>query len=206
MKNPTEAKGLNNTGIIVPFTTFFIIGLSCFLIFCTVRGLFRDVFEPRRQLKQARPPRLSTGYLSWIASVYRVEESFILSTVGLDGVMLLRYFKMGFRLFLLLTLFGLSTLAPVNYFASQGRTGKDGIWDENKLLRQITVENVPQGSELLKFHLAYLYVVSITSFIFLISYYRDYVNLKFQYQEHVLRKSKLSKIDMRTGIHRFNAQ
>lgn len=130
---------------------------------------------------------------------------------------------MGMQLFGLLTLLGMSTLAPVNYFAAVDRRipsspssspasnyssslGTGGPGDisinitnqELDFLYRITIQNVPPRSSWLSFHLLYLWVISIIGYACLIIYYRDYVNLKFQYQEHVLRKSRLSKIEMRS--------
>lgn len=37
-------------GVIVPLATFFGVGVFCFLLFCCVRTVFRDIYAPRRSL------------------------------------------------------------------------------------------------------------------------------------------------------------
>ena len=64
-----------------------------------------------------RPPKLASGLLNWIGIVWATSESFILTTVGLDAVMLLRFLKMSCILFTFLSVLGMSVLVPINYSA-----------------------------------------------------------------------------------------
>ncbi|KAJ3392635.1 hypothetical protein HDU92_008269 [Lobulomyces angularis] len=207
-----------SAGIIYPSFTFLSIGFVCFLIFCFARPRFRDIYSPRRGLNRCKPPRIQNGFLTWIPVVFNTPESFLISTVGLDGVMFLRFFKMGIQQFFLLSIIGLTFLAPINYYGQPDRADQSNFDDlsvkyseeassgglfgflnnfnEVEFLTKLTLENVP--ASLLRVHIFYLWTVSFIAYTFLIVYYRDYVYLKFQYQEHVLRKSRLSKIDMRT--------
>lgn len=73
--------------------------------------------------------------------------------------MLLRFFRMGFTLFSVLSVIGMTSLAPINYYAKapppvdhgngtlpggKNSTSWNVDFDETLLLRLITVENVPQ--------------------------------------------------------------
>jgi hypothetical protein len=75
--------------------------------------------------------------------------------------MLLRFFGMSFSLFSLLSIIGMSTLAPVNYYAnvelSSNNTLSNTTSFDETLLHLITIENVPQGSSILQFHLFYVW-------------------------------------------------
>jgi hypothetical protein len=95
--------------------------------------------------------------------------------------MLLRFFKMSATLFTILSLIGMSTLAPVNYYANVDKWNNSTYFDETHMLHLITIENVPQGSSILQFHLLYIWFISIVAWVFLTRFYRDYVHLKFEY-------------------------
>ncbi|KAI8927497.1 hypothetical protein BC831DRAFT_452160 [Entophlyctis helioformis] len=189
-----------NQGIIVPLMTFMSIGLACFLIFCVVRTLFLDIYSPRRVLSRGRPPRLRKGLFSWIPVVYRTKEAFLINTVGLDGVMLLRFFKMGYTMFAVFSVLGLGILAPVNYYAHPppGIANATGYKLEDLLLPSLSVDNVPNKSQYLRVHMAFTWIFSLMTIGYVVSYYRGYVLLKLQYDEHALRQTKMSKIDMRS--------
>ena len=106
---------------------------------------------------------------------------------------------MGIQLFGILAILG-AGIIPVNFLAQPGdNKPQEGLFeDESILLRRLSVENIPQGSNLLQIHLLYLWICSFITYGFLIVFYRDYVNLKFMYLEYILKKSKLSKVEMRS--------
>ncbi|KAJ3312309.1 hypothetical protein HDV04_003202 [Boothiomyces sp. JEL0838] len=57
---------------------------------------------------------------------------------------------------------------------------------------------VPQRSIYLKIILGCTWVISFVAFGFLIVFYRGYLTLKLQYDEYALKRTKLSKIEMRS--------
>ncbi|KAI8822106.1 uncharacterized protein EV422DRAFT_417220 [Fimicolochytrium jonesii] len=190
-----------NAGIIVPLATFFSVGGVCFMIFCFVRNVFRDIYSPRRFLAGGRPPRLPDGIFAWVPILLRMPESLLIAQVGLDGVMLLRYFKMGAHLFGVLSLFGLLIVAPVNYYANPpSYVNSTGILFEDIILPAMTVENVPKQSPALWVHLFFTWFFSMVAYSYLISYYRGHVDLKLKSIEHVLRHTRMSKIELRSII------
>ncbi|KAJ3034288.1 hypothetical protein HK097_004561, partial [Rhizophlyctis rosea] len=196
-----EKNEKKDQGVIVPLATFFGVGVFCFLLFCCVRTVFRDIYAPRRSLAGGRPPRLPKGLFSWAPYVFNMPESVLISTVGLDGVMLLRFFKMCGRLFLILTLLGLAIVAPTNYYANPPALEDcKGILCEHALLYALSIRNVPFQSRWLSIHLLFTWIFSIIAYIYLIAYYRGMVELKLQYDEHVLRRTRMSKIEMRSVI------
>ncbi|KAI8922345.1 hypothetical protein DFJ77DRAFT_495618 [Powellomyces hirtus] len=188
-------------GIIVPLATFFSVGVLCILVFCIVRSFFRDIYAPRRALAGGRPPKLPSGLLAWVPALLRMPEPLLVTQVGLDGVVLLRFFKMGAHLFTVLSFFGLSVIAPVNYFANPPRyNNSTGILYEDVLIPALTVENVPKQSHSLWVHLFFTWFFSLIAYAYLIAYYRGIVDLKTHYVEHVLRRTHMSKIEIRSII------
>ncbi|KAI8845420.1 radial spoke protein 3-domain-containing protein [Chytridium lagenaria] len=88
---------------------------------------------------------------------------------------------------------------PVNYFANPLPLQQKDL-DEAAYLRALTVENVPNSSPHLRVHLLFTWVFSFIGFGALVIYYRGYVDLKLHYTEYVLRRTRLSKIEMRSLI------
>ncbi|KAJ3111868.1 hypothetical protein HDU96_005264 [Phlyctochytrium bullatum] len=202
--NPPNGDGSDNNpnvghlGLSVALATFSTLGLLCIIIFCSVRNVFRDIYSPRRSLKSGRPPRLPTDPFTWVATVWQVPESFLVTTVGLDGVLLLRFLRSSTALFTVLSILG-AALLPVNYFSDPNRVPIKQM-DEAAFLTALTVEHVPASSPYLQVHLLFTWLFSFVAFGFLITFYRGFVDLKLHYTEHVLRRTKLSKIELRSLI------
>eukprot|EP00842_Homolaphlyctis_polyrhiza_P004161 jgi/Hompol1/4746/HPOL_000503-RA len=112
---------------------------------------------------------------------------------------MLRFFKMGYRLFGLFTLLGLGVLAPVNYSARPPVLNGTSIFQwEDSILPAISVDNVPNQSQYLRVHMAFTWIFSLLIIAYVVSFYRGYVLLKLQYDEHALRQTKMRKIEMRS--------
>ncbi|KAI9095193.1 hypothetical protein DFS34DRAFT_188376 [Phlyctochytrium arcticum] len=196
-----DRKRKAKSGIIVPLGTFFSIGIMCFFIFCCVRTYMRDIYSPRRGLSSGRPPKLPKGLFAWIPVVFRMPEALVVRTVGMDAIVLLRFFKMGATFFATLTFFGLSIVAPVNYYANPPSfQNSTGILYEDVLIPALSVENIPLQSRMLWIHLFCTWFFSLIAYAFLISYYRGIVTLRLAHVDHVLRRTKMSKIEMRSII------
>ncbi|KAJ3217944.1 Radial spoke head protein 3 [Dinochytrium kinnereticum] len=146
-----------------------------------------------------RPPKLPKDPFTWVSTVWSIPESFLITTVGLDGVIFLRFLHTSAYLFTALSILGLFILVPVNYFANPLSDQQTDL-DEAAYLKALTVENVPNSSPFLKVHLLFTWVFSFVAFGSLIYYYRGYVDLKLHHTEHVLRRTKLSKIELRSLI------
>lgn len=198
MQLQTAAKR-QNQGLFLPMCTFAAVGAIAILLFCAVRTLFQDIYAPRRVLKRGRPPKIQSGFLTWISVVYRTEEKFLVSTIGLDAVMLLRFLKLGFQLFSILTVLCMGILAPINYYSNPPALDSiNGFELESIILPALSVDNVPPQSSLLKVHLAFTWIISFIVIYCLIHYHRSFVNLKLQFEEYALRRTKMSKIEMRS--------
>ncbi|KAI9203034.1 uncharacterized protein BJ171DRAFT_569284 [Polychytrium aggregatum] len=201
-----EPKSQHNMAILVPMTLFGSIGVFCIFVFCLVRTSFVDIYSPRSSLKSGRPPKIPKGLLSWIPITVSASQDFMISTVGLDGVMLLRFFGGSAKFFGLLTLLGLAFVAPSNYFAQPFPKNSHAL-DEQRLLKALSIDNVPNNSPFLRANLLFTWVFSIVAYGFLVAYYRGYVGIRLRYYENVLNRSQLSKIETRTiMVHSIPAE
>jgi hypothetical protein len=186
-------------GILVPCLTFASAGFLCILIFCIVHHLFKDIYSPRRLLQNGKPPPIPKGFFKWFKIVYLTEEEFLVNSIGLDAVMMLRFFKLGMKFFGLLSIFGLFVVAPVYYYSNQPNLdGISGYELEAILIRAITIENVPQQSSYLSLILVFTWLLSIISYAFLISFFRNYITLKLQHDQHALEAAKESNTNLRS--------
>nr|KAJ3423210.1 hypothetical protein HK105_000364 [Polyrhizophydium stewartii] len=154
----------------------------------------------RAHLCSGRPPRLRKGLFSWIPVVFRTKENVLINTVGLDAIMLLRFFKMGYRMFAVFTVLGMGVLAPVNFYAHPPplANATTGYQIEDLMLPALSVDNVPNKSKYLRVHMAFTWLFSLLTIAYVVAHYRGFVRLKMQYDEHALRQTKMSKIEMRS--------
>ncbi|KAI9008420.1 hypothetical protein BC832DRAFT_575403 [Gaertneriomyces semiglobifer] len=192
------------TGIIVPLATFMGFGMLSLLIFCWGRLRFKDIYAPRSCLSGGRPPKLPNTYFTWLPTLLSFPESVLITTVGLDGVILLRFFRSCRHFFLCLSVLGLLFIAPVNYYANppspEAYANSTGILYEDIFVRALTVENVPYQSKFLYVHLFFTWLFSFIAYAYLIQFYRGIVELKQEYIEQMLRRTQMSKIEMRSII------
>ncbi|KAJ3022323.1 UNVERIFIED_CONTAM: hypothetical protein HDU68_009203 [Siphonaria sp. JEL0065] len=211
-ENPFLSSSIGLTAALASFT---LIGLVCVGVFCIVRTWFAHIYSPRRALKKGRPPKLPSGGLgfAWMTSVWSVPESFILRTVGLDGVMFLRFLKTSTAMFVILSLLGLGVIMPTNYYSNPttnstipphhdafGKPKPDipPQYDEKAALKSLTIENVPYNSPFLRVHLLFTWIFSLLAYACLVAYYRSHVNLKHHYAANILKRTSLSKIEYRS--------
>ncbi|KAJ3388155.1 hypothetical protein HDU84_000235 [Entophlyctis sp. JEL0112] len=183
----------NAIGLRAAFTSFALVGILCTAAFCTVRTWFAHIYSPRRALDRGRPPKLPPGMFAWAPAVWSVKESFILRTVGLDGVMVTAT----------LPVLGLGVVMPTNYFSADPAhvvPNKTAPFDELAALKALTIENVPYNSPYLRVHLLFTWLFSLFAYACLIAFYRTHVNLKHHYASNILKRTSLSKIEYRSIV------
>lgn len=94
------------------------LGLSLLLAagFCLLRPRTNAVYAPRAKHADAKhaPPQLDTGLFSWITPIRNVKEQELVAKIGLDAVVFLRFLRMLRNIFVVLTVFGLAIILPVN--------------------------------------------------------------------------------------------
>ncbi|ORX45213.1 DUF221-domain-containing protein [Piromyces finnis] len=185
--HPNVEKSTSITTLITPFILYFGTGLLLFFGFCILRNYFKIFYMPRRRLKRCAPPRIPSGLFTWIMVVLRLKTSYVLPIVGVDAEVFLLFLKMAMKLFFTIGVLALFILVPVNY-ASQTKSSNDlklsGANETSadiKLLEQITIDNIPEGSNLLIFHILFSWIFSLIAFYYLFSYYNKCREIRIKY-------------------------
>ncbi|KAF9965176.1 hypothetical protein BGZ70_005292 [Mortierella alpina] len=136
--NRKEAE--NVTGLTTQLVISIALGLSAFLAFCALRTRWVVMFAPRTKLRRKTPPILSSTFFGWLPQLMRIPEIEMLECVGLDAVMLLRFFEMAAKLFLCCLVPGLLIILPVNRYTNSDKLGQtpgddddddDGFWNSS---------------------------------------------------------------------------
>ncbi|TPX37211.1 hypothetical protein SmJEL517_g00833 [Synchytrium microbalum] len=183
-------------GISLALGLYFALGLAFIIAFSIFRAFFPLTYSPRLRLKRVAPPKLPRGCLSWLVPIFYVTEAELISNVGLDGAMLLRFLKMCCQLFAVLSVIGAFVLIPLNVTASGDLPAKIS---EEQWLTLMSIENVPnQSYSILSTHIVFTWIFTFIVYYHVIRFYRSFIALRLQQQEYVLRRSKLSKIEMRS--------
>ncbi|KAG0055802.1 hypothetical protein BGZ83_007382 [Gryganskiella cystojenkinii] len=110
-----DPKAANNvSGLTTQLVISISLGLVAFLSFCLLRTRWVVMFAPRSKLRRHTPPILSSTFFGWIPQLLRIPEAEVLDCVGLDAVMLLRFFSMAIKLFSCCLIPGLLIIMPIN--------------------------------------------------------------------------------------------
>ncbi|KAG0369275.1 hypothetical protein BGX24_002482 [Mortierella sp. AD032] len=118
-----KPKAENTTGLTGQIIISVAIGLFGFLTFCVLRTRWIVMFAPRTKLRRHTPPILSATFFGWIPQLLRIPEGDMLDIVGLDAVMLLRFFAMAVKLFATCLIPGMLIIWPTNYYST--KDGRD---------------------------------------------------------------------------------
>ncbi|KAJ9563383.1 hypothetical protein OSB04_008543 [Centaurea solstitialis] len=94
--------------------------------------------------------------LDWIRDAVRVTEDEILSSSGLDALVVIRLFKFGIKFFAVCSVVGLMILLPINCSVSSGLSSSSSTMDS------FTISNIPRGSNRLWVHFSSLCFISIS--------------------------------------------
>ncbi|KAA1085271.1 hypothetical protein PGT21_001349 [Puccinia graminis f. sp. tritici] len=115
------------------------IGSLAFLTFCYSRARSTLTFAPRTHLSSfsPHPVHLKSGFFSWILPTLKTSEHTVLQIVGLDAVVLLYFFKLGFFYFLTCTIFAFLFLVPINIHENGTTEGVPPDPPSPKLLRSL---------------------------------------------------------------------
>ncbi|KAF1988511.1 DUF221-domain-containing protein [Aulographum hederae CBS 113979] len=94
----------------------FAVSGGLFLFFCLLRPRSSAVYAPRQRHADEKhaPQPLSKGFFAWFTTVRRVQEPELVSKIGLDAVVFLRFLRMIRDIMLVFTVIGCAVLIPVN--------------------------------------------------------------------------------------------
>ncbi|KAK9711161.1 hypothetical protein K7432_007983 [Basidiobolus ranarum] len=131
----------------------------CVLFFCLLRNRWKEFYSPKTNWRgpQNPLPPLPRTTFTWIPALYRIKESEIMSSAGLDAVMYLRFWKMGLVLFAFFMLWSLLILLPFDLF---------------------TRSKSSHQSAYFKVHLVFTWVFSFFTYYLLYRNYRRFIRLR----------------------------
>jgi hypothetical protein len=94
----------------------FVVSGLLFLIFCFLRPRNSRVYAPRAKHadEKHRPSTLGKKPFSWLSAIKDVKEQDLVDKIGLDAVIFLRFMRMIRNIFVVVTVFGLGILIPIN--------------------------------------------------------------------------------------------
>ncbi|KAJ1674680.1 hypothetical protein EV182_002784, partial [Spiromyces aspiralis] len=145
-----------------------ILGSVCILVFSWLRPKFPDLYSPRIRLRRRRPLNLPKSYFGWMWTVIKTPDEFVLQTLGLDSLIYLRFWRMCIYIFIILNLWALVLVVPINHLWSELRedtTEGNGSVDNDKESRKpfdSPLKAVPRGSP---YGIAHVFAVYIFSAI-----------------------------------------
>ncbi|EGG02890.1 uncharacterized protein MELLADRAFT_90487 [Melampsora larici-populina 98AG31] len=163
------------------------IGISSFLIFCSARIRFPATFSTRTYLRHQTN---SLGFFSWILPTLRTPDSTILNNNGLDALVLLYFFKLGFYFFLTIAILAFLILVPINVHENGTTEGVPADptppsqnflhHDKSVQLRLVVpIKTLTQHLTLYHIsHLAFTYIFSLILLRFLQHTYFKLINIK----------------------------
>ncbi|KAK6456061.1 uncharacterized protein RJT20DRAFT_41498 [Scheffersomyces xylosifermentans] len=104
------------------------VGILSFVLFCILRYRWPHIYAVRTLRKSSNSPLkpLPRNYFGWISVIHSITDDEILNYSGLDAYVYLEFFKMGIKVFFLLTVIALAILSPVRYYFT-GNYDKDNI-------------------------------------------------------------------------------
>jgi hypothetical protein len=103
------------------------LGFTAFIAICFsfLRPFHQAVYAPKSKHADDRhaPPPIGRQPWSWIMIVTRISEEELITQVGMDATIFLRFVRMCRNMFLVLAIIGISILVPVHY--TQAQTEED---------------------------------------------------------------------------------
>ncbi|KAG4107990.1 DUF221-domain-containing protein [Neocallimastix lanati (nom. inval.)] len=108
------------------------------------------IYSPRLLLLPDQTPEVANGWFGWFNKNKKVNEDYILKNNGLDSVMVLKLYRMGYEMFLIIGLFVLVFTLPINilyrdhdlvHSVSQSNTTESEVNNTNRDISSFTNEN-----------------------------------------------------------------
>ncbi|KAG0338810.1 hypothetical protein BG004_007067 [Podila humilis] len=181
--NPQAAA--NTSGIKTQLSISFALGFSSFLAFCFLRTRWPVIFAPRSKLRRHTPPILSSTFFGWLPQLMRIPENELLDCVGLDAVMLLRFFRMCMKLFILCAIPGLLVVLPVGIYTGDDNSSITVPDDDDGMDDIDSSPTTPtsSGSPLLYLftQFTFTWAFSILTLYMIWHTYEGYISIRRQY-------------------------
>jgi len=172
-----KALNLSTDGMVLTLFVNFVL-FAGLLLFFEKNRFYKQIFLKRYQRRFTEtsrvPPPPPDLFLGWLIAIYKIEEYEILTMVGLDAYMLMRFHVLCFKLSVFLSFWGLLVLVPTYGTAISDVTG----WD------QYTILNITKSND----YRPRLWVTAIMFYLFaayfcqlLYAEYHNFSILRLQY-------------------------
>ncbi|KAK4049970.1 hypothetical protein OIV83_003794 [Microbotryomycetes sp. JL201] len=94
----------------------FLVGIGALTAFSILRPNNSMIYQPKIKYSEdvKQPPKLDKGLFSWVAPVFRIQEAELMQTVGLDGVVFLRFLRLCRLVFFITAALTCAVLIPIN--------------------------------------------------------------------------------------------
>jgi len=170
------------TGFVVALVLNAAIALVGLSLFVALRPHYAWCFETRRNPKRRgiglEPPLIPPGALGWFSRTMGMSDEQVMDTAGLDAVMLIKFFEVCTQFFLVLTVFGIGVLLPINFTAGGS---------ESDPFAELSMSNIPQGSDRFWAHLVVAYVMSGFFYWFAYQMWKSFLNLHHTFLARSIR-------------------
>ncbi|KAI0217941.1 hypothetical protein L0F63_007178 [Massospora cicadina] len=153
-----------------------VIALLSILLFSFLRLRWPAIYYPNFRRLNPPPPSLGDSLFGWLVPLFRIKESQVLELVGLDALMLLRFFKLAGSIFALCSLYGVFVLLALTL--SAGNTGTGGT---PPLETRLTITALPDTDPRLIAHCFGVYLFTALAFYFFNREYQVFSHLRWSY-------------------------
>lgn len=161
------------------------------IAFSILRPANAAVYAPKYKYSEdgKRPPKINSGFLSWITPLIKVKEDDMVSKLGMDAVVFLRFSRMLRWMFMAIAALCCGVLIPVDLIYNLNKVDAG----DRDVLSTITIQNVRGAS--LYAHVAVSYGVTIIVCWFIWFNYGKVIDLRMQwfrsyeYQESLAARS-----------------
>ncbi|CAM9750160.1 unnamed protein product, partial [Phaeothamnion confervicola] len=157
------------------------VALLCLFYFWSLRRHSPEYFShKRRKLPGSTPPDLPVaGFFGWLRQLLAMREAEILEYAGFDAVILLRFYKLAFKVFAIFSVYGLAVIVPTN--VQGGLRTSEHVQTTINTFNQLSMSNIQHYDSKMWVHAAGLWLLSAVTMYYLFVEYQFYTSLRHEY-------------------------
>eukprot|EP00054_Salpingoeca_dolichothecata_P014176 m.79523 g.79523 ORF g.79523 m.79523 type:complete len:798 (+) comp20860_c0_seq3:205-2598(+) len=182
---------MSTASFTVPLVINSVIALIAWLVFCKIRSGKPHIYQPRVKLCPQRNIKpLPAGFFSWIRPLLQVTDDEYFEQAGLDALMYTLFFRMGLKLSVFCSIFGIIVLMPVN------ATTDEFLLDDNTTVSgidTISLSHVDEESDRMWAHWFATYLFGLAALYLIHGVYKEYIKYRIRYlqQKHPYQRTVL---------------
>ncbi|KAI8330722.1 hypothetical protein BC941DRAFT_361109, partial [Chlamydoabsidia padenii] len=118
------------------------------ILFCLLRPKHTLVYAPKYKYSTdlKRPPTIGTGLFDWVKPLLTAKDDVLLTRIGYDAVLFLKFLRLLRHMLLIMTLVGVCALIPVNIMA----TRSSGDWPPSPGIDFLSISGINYANGKLK--------------------------------------------------------